>query len=139
MQEGLNPRYMSLNNIDLWVQIYDLQPGFMSEKVLMEVGNQMGVFVYSCPSNFKGGWREYMRIRVTMDLSKPLRRRMKLRKAGNEWFWINFKYENVPTFCFICGLLGHGEKYCSQLFEKLEEEITKPYGFFMRVPLRRQN
>lgn len=139
MQEGLNPRCMPLNNIDLWVQIYDLQPGFMSEKVLMEVGNQIGVFVHSCPSNFKGSWREYMRIRVTMDLSKPLKRRMKLRKAGNEWFWINFKYENAPTFCFICGILGHGEKFCSQLFEKLEEEITRPYGAFMRAPLRRQN
>lgn len=139
MQEGLNPRCVPLNKIDLWVQVYDLLPGFMSERILMEVGNQMGTFVCSCPSNFKGVWREYIRIRVTLDLSKPLKRRMKLRKTGNEWFWINFKYENVPTFCFICGLLGHGEKFCSQLFEKPESEISKPYGAWMRAPLRRQN
>lgn len=138
MEEGINPRCIPLNSIDLWVQIHDLQPGFMSEKVITEVGNQMGRFVCSCPSNFKGVWREYMRIRVTLDLSKPLKRKMKLRKSGNEWFWITFKYENVPTFCFICGILGHSEKYCSQLFEKAENEITKPYGTWMRAPLRRQ-
>lgn len=125
MQDG---RCVPLNKIDLWVQVYDLYPGFMTERILTEVGNQMGVFVCSCPSNFKGVWREYMRIRVTLDLSKPLKRRMKLRKIGDEWFWIKFKYENVPTFYFICGLLGHEEKFCSQLFEKSESEITKPYG-----------
>lgn len=57
----------------------------------------------SCPSNFTV-WREYLRVRVTIDLEKPLKRRMKVKKSGNEWFWIVFKYENVPTFCFICGL-----------------------------------
>lgn len=52
---------------------------------------------------------------------------------------ITFKYENVPMFCFICGLLGHSEKFCSQLFEKQESEIVKLYGPWMRAPFRRQN
>lgn len=112
MQEGVNPRCVSLNSIDLWVQIHDLQPSFMSEKIITEVGNQLGKFVSSCPSNFKGVWRGYLRIRVSMDLSKPLKRKMKIRKFGNEWGSITFKYENVPTFFFICGVLGHSEKYC---------------------------
>lgn len=139
MQENVNPRCMPLNTLDLWVQIHDMQPGFMSEKIIMEVGNQIGTYVSSCPNNYKGVWREYMRIRITMDISKPLRRRMKVRKSGNEWSWINFKYENVPTFCFICGVMGHSDKFCSRIFEVPEAEITKPYGVWMRAPLRRQN
>ncbi|XP_017217178.1 uncharacterized protein LOC108194750 [Daucus carota subsp. sativus] len=138
MQQGINPKCIPLNSIDLWVQIHDLQPGLMSEKIITEVGNEIGKYVCSCPTNFKGVWREYMRIRVTMDLSKPLKRRMKIRKSGKEWIWITFRYENVPTFCFICGLLGHSEKFCNQLFEKLENEIVKPYGIWMRAPLKRQ-
>ena len=138
MQQGINPKCIPLNSIDLWVQIHDLQPGLMSEKIITEVGNEIGKYVCSCPTNFKGVWREYMRNRVTMDLSKPLKRRMKIRKSGKEWIWITFKYENVPTFCFICGLLGHSEKFCNQLFEKLENEIVKPYGIWMRAPLKRQ-
>lgn len=75
-------------------------------------------------------------MRVTLDLNKPLKRRMKIRKTCNEWIWIAFKYENVSTFCLICEILGHSEKYCSQLFEKPENEIVKSYGIWMRAPLR---
>lgn len=139
LQEDVNPRCIPLNTIDLWVQIYDMQPGFMSEKVIMEIGNQIGVFVSSCPNNYKGVWRDYMRIRVTIDVTKSLKRRLKLRKTGNEWSWVTFKYENVPTFCFICGVLGHADKFCSRLFEVSESEVTKPYGTWMRSPLRRSN
>lgn len=82
--------------------------------------------------------RKYLRVRVTIDLAKPLKHRMKIRKTGDGWEWIMFKYENVPTFCFICGLIGHSEKYCSYLFDTPESEIVKPYGVWMRAPLRRQ-
>lgn len=63
---------------------------------------------------------------------------MKVRKSGSEWFWIVFKYENVPTFCFNCGLLGSSDKFCSKLFDTPESEIVKPYGSWIRAPLRRQ-
>lgn len=68
---------------------------------------------------FTGVWREFM-IRVKIDITKPLKRRMKLRKAGGEWIWITFKYENVPMFCFICGIIGHSEKFCNTLFDTPE-------------------
>lgn len=63
---------------------------------------------------------------------------MKVRKSGNDWFWIVFKYENPPTFCFICGLMGHSDKFCSRLFDTPESEIVRPYGSWMRAPFRRQ-
>lgn len=49
-----------------------------------------------------------------------------------------FKYENVPTFCFICGIMGHSEKFCSRLFEVSDGEINKPYGAWIRALLRHQ-
>ena len=78
-----------------------------------------------------------MCIRVTVDLSTPLKRRMRLRKSAEESSWISFKYENVPVFCFICGLIGHSENFCPKHFELLEEEIVKPCGEWMRAPFRR--
>lgn len=138
LQEGEKPRSVELNTMDLWVQVYDLNIGFMTERVITEVGNNNGKFVASCPSNFKGVWREYLRIRVTTDLRKPLKRKMKIKKATDDWYWISFKYENVPLFCFICGVLSHSEKFCSRLFETREADIVKPYGTWMRAPLRKQ-
>lgn len=56
----------------------------MSERVITEVGNQIGNFISSCPNNMKGVWREYMRVRVIIDLENPLKWSMKLRKMGND-------------------------------------------------------
>lgn len=138
LNEGQNPRSVNLNLMDIWVQVHDLKVGFMSEKILAGMGNYIGRYVTYCPSNFVDVWRDYMRIRVTICLDKPLKRRMKIKMAGNDWFWANFKYKNVPNFCFICGIIGHSERFCNQLFEKSETEITKPYGSWMRAPLRKQ-
>lgn len=76
MKEGENPRSVDLNALDLWVQVYDLRVGFMNERILTEVGNSIGKFVASCPTNFTGAWREYFRVRVTIDVNKPLKRRI---------------------------------------------------------------
>lgn len=73
----------------------------MFEKIRAGIGNYNGRFVDSCPSNFVGIWREYMRIRVTINLYKFLKRIMKIKMASDCWFWVNFKYENVPSFSFI--------------------------------------
>lgn len=86
VKDGENPRCVELNSMDLWVQVHDLRVGFMSEKVLQGIGNYIGRFVNYCPSNFTGIWRDYMRLRVTINLSSQLKRRMKLKMAGNEWF-----------------------------------------------------
>ncbi|KAK1390943.1 hypothetical protein POM88_019121 [Heracleum sosnowskyi] len=138
LKEGENTRSVELNHMELWVQVYDLKAGFRTERVVREVGNYIREFVASCPSNFIGVWRDFLRVRVKVDVNKPLKRRMKVRRTGDAWFWINFKYENVPTFCFICGVLGHSERFCSRLFVVPENEITKPYGDWMRAPFKRQ-
>lgn len=52
IQEGENPRCVQLNSIDLWVQIHDFQPGFMSKRVIQEVGNYIDAFVESYLRNF---------------------------------------------------------------------------------------
>ncbi|KAK1387722.1 hypothetical protein POM88_015900 [Heracleum sosnowskyi] len=70
MKEGDVPRGVRLNSLDLWVQIHDLRAGFMTEKIVKEVGNYIGCFIESCPRNFTGVWKEYLRVRVTIDLSK---------------------------------------------------------------------
>lgn len=84
LKPGQNPRTVDLNHMELWVQVHDLKVGFKSEKILMGIGNFVGNFISSCSSNFEDVWREYMRIRVSLNLNKPLKRRMKIKMAGND-------------------------------------------------------
>lgn len=81
MKEGDNPRTLEINKLDQWVQLHGMHVGFMSQRVVKDVGNYIGTFIESDENNFVGVWREYLRVRVTIDLQKPLRRRMRLSKS----------------------------------------------------------
>uniref|UniRef100_A0A803QSF1 CCHC-type domain-containing protein n=1 Tax=Cannabis sativa TaxID=3483 RepID=A0A803QSF1_CANSA len=107
-----DPRMVPLHELDMWVQLHDLKYGFMSEWVVKHVGNYVGTYIKSDSKNFIGIWRDYLRVRVTIDINKPLKRCMKLIKQDGTWIWTTFKYEYVPTFCFICGFIGHGDRFC---------------------------
>lgn len=95
------------------------------------------LFVETDPKNFTGLWRDYLRIRVTLDVTKPLKRRKKIGRIGKKAFWVNFKYEHVPTFCFICGIMRHADAFCPKLFEMSKESIVRPFGIWMKAVPRR--
>lgn len=117
LKEGDDPCTMAINNLHIMVQLHNMSAGFMSLRVVTDVGNYIGKFMESDTNNFVGVWHEYLRIRVSIPLDIPIKRRMKLKKSAENWCWVNFKYEAIPTFCFICGMIGHGEKFCEKLFE----------------------
>lgn len=102
----------------------------------MNIGNFVGEFVKSDLTNFKGGWKMYARIRVTLNIDKPLRRRMKIKWEGADWSWVNFKYERLSTFCFVCGTLGHSERDCNLVYANLEKDIVRAYGAWLRAPTK---
>uniref|UniRef100_A0A803P6Q0 Reverse transcriptase domain-containing protein n=1 Tax=Cannabis sativa TaxID=3483 RepID=A0A803P6Q0_CANSA len=126
LQGGENPRNKTLNTMEIWVQVYNLEVGFRSDRVLQGVGAYIGKYVSSCPKSFAGIWRDYFRVRVQINVEKPLKRRMRIYKNKTELLWVDFKYEWVPTFCFICGIIGHSEKFYHRLFEESIDTIAKP-------------
>jgi hypothetical protein len=49
--------------------------------------------------------------------------------------WCPMEYEHLPDFCYICGLIGHVEKGCSQKLRRGEE---LQFGKWLRwVPPRK--
>jgi hypothetical protein len=50
--------------------------------------------------------------------------------------WCPFEYEYLPDFCYVCGLIGHQEKVCSNKLKRGEEP---QYGKWMRwIPPKKQ-
>jgi hypothetical protein len=58
-----------------------------------------------------------MRIKVKVDVRKPLKKDTKVMNMAGEWCTVNFKYEKLGVFCFVCGILGHAENKCEVRFE----------------------
>jgi hypothetical protein len=54
----------------------------------------------------------FVRVRVKLNVNKPLTRVVGLHPDGNERMTFEVMYKNLPWFCDICGLLGHGVMEC---------------------------
>uniref|UniRef100_A0A803NGH4 CCHC-type domain-containing protein n=1 Tax=Cannabis sativa TaxID=3483 RepID=A0A803NGH4_CANSA len=139
LKPGQNPRLIAINTLDMWVQIHELRSGFKTDWAIREAARYIGQYVDTDPNNFQGVWRDYLRVRVRINVAEPLKRRMKFRSRKGESFYAYFKYERVPTFCFICGIMGHAEKFCDKIYDMPIEKIVKPYSIEMKAPTRRQN
>lgn len=80
--EGEDPQRVQLMESDIWVQVHDLLKGFASVKVLENVEIYIERYVRSDTANFEGNWKPFFRIRVTIRVDKPLKRRMKIKREG---------------------------------------------------------
>jgi hypothetical protein len=94
-----------------WVQIHDMPLLCMTKGIGMKIGESMGKFIEVDLAGEGAGWGRCLRIRVEIDLSKPLERGRALTLAGKS-YWVTFKYEKLPMFCFECGRIIHGDKGC---------------------------
>jgi hypothetical protein len=105
----------------------------MCQKVGLQIGATLGE-VEEVETNDEGfGWGEYLRVRVKLDLSKPIPRGRRLKLQG-ETIWVIFKYERLPRFCFLCGLVQHGERGCEKCRGPKNQEAAPQFGPWLRVP-----
>lgn len=54
---------------------------------------------------------KFARVCIELDLSKPLCRGFRVGDDIHKVF-IMVVYERLPTFCYTCGVIGHGSKFC---------------------------
>lgn len=63
---------------------------------------------------------------------------MQLSKRGVDWFWADFKYERFPTFCYLCGVIGHTDRFCSKLYDLPPISRDKyMYGPWLRAQFKK--
>ena len=134
---GVEPMKVSLWHLNIWIQIHDLPTGFMSEIVGKQLGNFFGEFLEYDPKNNSSIWRECMRLKIRLDVRKPLKRKKKITRKNGGDFIVNCKYERLGEFCFICGLISHTDRFCRRFLDKRSESAVKEWGVWLRVPPRR--
>nr|POE50972.1 hypothetical protein CFP56_31126 [Quercus suber] len=72
-----------------------------------------------------------MRVRVELEIDKPLRRGAYIASSEGERLWLTFKYERLPSVCFVCGRLGHDKKHCPT--SGVWQTTCHQYGDCLRV------
>lgn len=69
-----------------------------------------------------------MRIRVALNVNNTLKHCKRINKPDGTSFMVNFKYEKLHIFCFVCGRLGHSKSFCEDLFMRNQEDIKREWG-----------
>jgi hypothetical protein len=98
---------VKIETIQMWICLYDLPADMMTKACGKLLGGQIGRYIKT-DRRFPG----YMRIRVHYPLVKPLMPELKVKIKGRGLMNIVVRYENVPHFCFLCGLIGHAMPNC---------------------------
>src|SRR6266540_6837616 len=97
------PSMIELNHMEIWIQIHDLPDGYKG--LIKAMASKIGEFISSeTPSfDFAGN---FLRVRVQLDVQKPLKSVASISRGGKRELFL-IKYERLPDWCSICGMLGH--------------------------------
>lgn len=110
------PDQVILNQSPFWIRLKNLPFNMRSDDVIKLLIGNMGDIIEIEEDVL--GFGRYRRVKVMLDISKPLRRYRKLRdKKGND-IQVDFAYERLPFFCLACGVMGHSEKDCHSVPEE---------------------
>ncbi|XP_045788287.1 uncharacterized protein LOC123883507 [Trifolium pratense] len=138
VQIGVQIENIPLYHVDFWVQVHNLPVGLMVEKVGQKLANYIGLFVEYDKNNNSSFWRQYMRLRVRVDVRQPLKKDTRVKNKGGEWCNVNFKYEKLGVFCFVCGILGHAENKCKVRFAMENDDGIREWSNELRAEPRRR-
>jgi hypothetical protein len=120
-----------------WVRMLNLPLACMGKEVGYQIGSTMGM-VEDVDTDEEGvGWGKSLRVRVKIDLTKPLARGRVINLLGKQTL-IAFQYEKLPKFCFDCGRIWHGRLACTVKGGARVPESEKQYGTWLRVPSPRR-
>ena len=108
------PEMMTIEEIvfdssPFWIRMIGLPPGYLNERNGRQLATMVGRVV-----GFTGRDGSSRRLKVVVDINKPLKAGFFFDRPGMRPLWIQFKFEKLGRFCFKCGMLGHEHEECGR-------------------------
>ena len=102
---------MEFSKVTCWVQVHDLLVRFRTKRIAEQLCEAIGK-VNTGVDEAKAEGDNFLRVRVSIDISQPLSRGRVVSLDSGKELWVNFKYERLPNLCFWCGRLMHDDQDC---------------------------
>lgn len=138
--EGIQLTDSCFNVSPFWVQVWNTPHHWLSIASGMKIGSMLGKVLDVLVVDSGGREERHLNIQVELDLTKPLMRGTMLKYKLSE-VWVEFRYEQLPNFCYYCGKIGHNEKVCQQRKHDVLNNCVNPdqFGTWMRAGFRRSD
>jgi hypothetical protein len=122
---------LSLSKVPFWIQIHGLPLQNLTLKNAIAIGKGLGpVIMVEDNNGVEVTFRSYLRILVSIDVSKPLNPSFDHTKEDGSSSWVSLKYERLDIFCTDCGLIGHFQADC---LAPKEERTPSRYFISLKV------
>ena len=96
----------------VWVQMRNIPVNHYTPETISALGEFAGEVVDVPYDPEKAQVKDYVRVLVKFDVSKPLRRSKKLTLPGGEVVNILYDYERLQKRCYTCQRLTHEQSFC---------------------------
>ncbi|KAM1292011.1 hypothetical protein EV2_019582 [Malus domestica] len=104
--KGLN-RWTPLHLGTFWVQIHNVPVLNMTQAVAESIGGLMGTVRKVDKSGSRDCIGRFLRVKIRFNVREPFMRGTFVDFPDDKRIWVNFKYEALPKYCLMCGMLGH--------------------------------
>ena len=82
----------------------------MKKAMAEQLGKSIREVVRAQVHDEESGSGRCMRIRVRVDITKPLSQGRRIGLANGDEGWVSFQYERLPNFCYWCGIPTQGKR-----------------------------
>ncbi|RYQ79362.1 hypothetical protein Ahy_Scaffold6g108100 [Arachis hypogaea] len=127
---------MEGGRIKFWIQVHGIPHDLMDKETGILIGEMLGVLAEAEDPKVDGILRRpYLRIRVSINITKDLPTGFWLDREEMLPLWVFFKYERLPdSYCFNCGILGHEKKTCKNPTDPTKNKHSPGLGVSQRRP-----
>ncbi|KAM0994072.1 hypothetical protein ACFX2G_009749 [Malus domestica] len=99
----------------------------MTQAVAESIGGLIGTVRMVDKTGRRDCIGRFLRVKVRFNVREPLMRGTFVSFPDEGKIWVEFKYEALPNYCLLCGMLGHPTRVCKELHtaELADDENSK--------------
>jgi len=141
LQEGdptIPEHCYEFKHCSFWVHLIGLPRAAMSEDCIRTIAGKMGEVEEVRIDARNNSSRRIGKARVRLNLFNPLKTGTIIHVGDRKW-WIDFKYERLPHYCYSCGYIDHYANYCPTFpYEESGLPQDKPgrYGSWLKAEVK---